>query len=89
MIGEVGDRLITRRLNAAAPNRDGRILEVHGIDGGPPYLVQWSDDGQIGLVFPGPETLIERLGHSVPASQSNSPATTVAVSVVAEPRLPK
>jgi len=34
--------------------RDGEILEVHGEDGGPPYLVRWSDSGHESLVFPGP-----------------------------------
>jgi len=56
MIGKPGDRPIIKRLSTTAPSRDGQILEVHGIDGAPPYLVQWSDDGQIGLfrrIIPG------------------------------------
>jgi hypothetical protein len=55
----VGDRLVLRRLTPGAPVRDGRIIEVHGEDGGPPYLVEWSDDGKVGLVFPNDEAVIE------------------------------
>jgi hypothetical protein len=64
MIGKPGDRLIIKRLSTGAPSRDGQILEVHGSDGAPPYLVQWSDDGQIGLVFPDSDAHIEDLAHS-------------------------
>jgi hypothetical protein len=62
----VGDRLVIRRLSAGAPVRDGRIIEVHGDDGAPPYLVEWSDDGKLGLVFPNEEAVIEHFpaaGH--------------------------
>jgi hypothetical protein len=54
-----GDRLVVKGHRSGEPDRDGRVLEVHGTDGGPPYLVQWSDDGHIGLVFPGPDASIE------------------------------
>lgn len=64
MNGAVGDRLVIKRLSASAPSRDGEILEVNGVDGSPPYLVQWSDDGRIGLVFPDPDAHIEHLAHS-------------------------
>jgi hypothetical protein len=55
----LGDRLMVKGHRSGEPDRDGQILEVHGADGGPPYLVQWSDDGHIGLVFPGPDASIE------------------------------
>lgn len=44
------------------PRREGEILEVHGQDGAPPYVVRWSD-GHEGLMFPGPDA------HVVPGSQ--------------------
>jgi len=62
MQAEVGDRLVIKGHRTGEPNRDGEVLEVQGHDGKPPYLVRWSDDGHIGLVFPGPDALIERLG---------------------------
>lgn len=55
----VGDRLVVKAHHVDEPDRDAEILEVHGDDGAPPYLVQWSDDGHIGLVFPGPDAQIE------------------------------
>ncbi|MGH2650136.1 MAG: DUF1918 domain-containing protein [Actinomycetota bacterium] len=59
MKGSVGDRLVVLGHRVGAPDRDAEILEVHGPDGGPPYLVRWSDDGHVGLIFPGPDVLIE------------------------------
>jgi len=35
-----------------APRKVGEVLEVHGTDGAPPYVVRWSD-GHEGLMFPG------------------------------------
>jgi Domain of unknown function (DUF1918) len=56
-----GDRLIIKRLAAHASARDGEILEVHGENGSPPYVVRWSDDGCVGLVFPGTDASIDHL----------------------------
>ena len=67
-----GDRLIVRGRNVDAPNRDGKILEVHGANGSPPYLVQWSDDGHIGLVFPGPDAVVEHLGDDASSADRAS-----------------
>ncbi|MBB5785136.1 hypothetical protein HD596_011892 [Nonomuraea jabiensis] len=33
------------------------IVEVKGLDGGPPYMVRF-DDGHTGLVFPGPDAVV-------------------------------
>jgi hypothetical protein len=59
MKAAVGDRLLVRSVHVDGPVRDGEILEVHGADGQPPYLVQWSDDGHTSLVFPGPDATVE------------------------------
>ena len=40
------------------PWRDGEILEVHGEDGDPPFLVRWSDNGHESIVFPGAGTQV-------------------------------
>lgn len=59
-----GDRLVVRRRELGAPNRDGEILEVHGENGAPPYLVRWSDDGRVTLVFPGSDAQVEHCVHT-------------------------
>ena len=60
MRAEVGDRITVHSLHVGEPNRDGEILEVHGKDGAPPYVVRWSDSGHEGLFFPGPDAQINR-----------------------------
>jgi len=58
MHAEVGDRIVIRGHRVGEHERDAEILEVHGKDGGPPYVVRWSTDGQEGLFFPGPDAEI-------------------------------
>ena len=60
MRAEVGDNLVAESNKVGAKPRQGEIVEVRGEDGGPPYLVRWSD-GHEGLVFPGGDA------HVVPA----------------------
>ena len=38
-------------------DRGGVIIEIHGVNGGPPYIVRF-DDGHTGLVFPGPDAVV-------------------------------
>lgn len=54
----VGDRIVIRPRHLDEPVRDGEIVEVHGADGGPPYLVRWSDDGHTALLYPGPDAQV-------------------------------
>ena len=63
MFASVGDRLIVRSQHLDEAVRDGEIIEVHGPDGGPPYLVRWSDSGHEALVFPGPDAYIRHFEH--------------------------
>ena len=58
MHANVGERIIIRATHVGERNRDGEILEVHGPDGTPPYLVRWSDTGHEGLYFPGSDAVI-------------------------------
>jgi hypothetical protein len=58
MQAKVGDRIVVHGTHVSDPVRDGEILEVHGPDGGPPYLVRWSDNGHESLVYPGPGAVI-------------------------------
>ena len=65
MKAAIGDKLVVVATHAGEPARDGRILEVQGADGAPPYLVEWSDNGHRGLVFPGPNAHVKHYGHEV------------------------
>lgn len=59
MRAAVGDRIVVRGHRVGEPERDAEILEVHGKDGGPPYLVRWSDDGHQSLMFPGTDAYLQ------------------------------
>jgi hypothetical protein len=58
MQAAIGDRLHIRGNCVGHPDKCGEIVEVHGKAGEPPYLVKF-DDGHTGLVFPGPDAVIE------------------------------
>ena len=61
MRAQIGDRLVVEGKAVDVPRRDGEVIEVHGEDGGPPYLVRWSD-GHEGLTFPGPDAHVVSSG---------------------------
>ncbi len=58
MQATVGDRLRIHGHNVGDPDKTGEIVEIHGNAGGPPYLVRFQD-GHTGLVFPGPDAVVE------------------------------
>jgi hypothetical protein len=66
MKASVGDRLVIKGHYVGEPDRDGEILEVHGEDGAPPYLVRWSDDGHVGLFFPSTDAAVEHFEQHTP-----------------------
>jgi hypothetical protein len=66
MYAQKGDRLIVPGPHIGDSGRDGEIVEVSHADGGPPYLVQWSDTGHQALVFPGPDAHIEHFDDDPP-----------------------
>lgn len=47
-----GDWLVVKGTVVGSPDQRGRILDVRGADGAPPYLVRWLPDGRVSLVFP-------------------------------------
>ena len=53
------DRLIVKGHTVGARDRVGHILEVQGKDGGPPFLVEWSDVPGEHLIWPGPDAFVE------------------------------
>jgi hypothetical protein len=54
----VGDRLHVHSRVVGVEERLGEVLEVRGREGAPPYLIRFVD-GHEGLVYPGPDCLVE------------------------------
>ena len=69
MRASVGDRLVIKGHHVGQPDRDAEILELQGLAGEPPWLVRWSDDGHVGLFFPGPDAVLEQFQHDASASR--------------------
>jgi hypothetical protein len=59
MKARVGDRVVVHSARVDQAVRDGEVVEVHGPDGDPPYLVRWSSDGHTSLFFPGPDVRVQ------------------------------
>lgn len=59
MFASIGDRIVIKGHHVGEPERDGKILEVHGTDGAPPYLVRWEDNGHESLFFPSSDASVE------------------------------
>jgi hypothetical protein len=58
MHAKPGDWLVAESRTDSRHARQAEVLEVHGTDGTPPYLVRWLDDAREALVFPGPDAQI-------------------------------
>ncbi|MDP3894004.1 DUF1918 domain-containing protein [Nocardioides sp.] len=61
MQARVGDQLVVEGKHVGDSRREGEVVEVRGADGGPPYVVRWSD-GHEGLTFPGPDAHVHPQG---------------------------
>ena len=59
MRAQPDDELVVRSNRLDEPPHRGRILEVRGPDGTPPYLVRWEGSGHTALVFPGADADVE------------------------------
>ncbi len=63
MKAAVGDKLIMHGHRVGAPARTATVVEVRGEDGGPPYVVHWTDDSHDppvdALFFPGSDADVE------------------------------
>ncbi|MGZ4699352.1 MAG: DUF1918 domain-containing protein [Oryzihumus sp.] len=68
MRAAVGDRIIVHGAHVDDATRDAEILEVRGADGGPPYVVRWSDSGQEAFFFPGPDAVVHHYEHGAGAT---------------------
>ena len=73
MKASVGDRIVIASNRLDHPLREGRVVEVRHPDGTPPYVVEWFDTGQTGLLFPGPDAFIE---HPAATPVDAQPAST-------------
>lgn len=64
MQAAVGDRIVVKSRHTGEPAHSGRVVEVHGPGGTPPYLVEWDDSGRTTLFFPGSDATVEHLGRA-------------------------
>jgi hypothetical protein len=74
MRASVGDRIVIKSHGVGEPDRDAEILEVHGLDGAPPYVVRWADDGHEGLFFPGADASVQHFPQGDTAAEPAGPA---------------
>ncbi len=58
MHAQVGDELTVKGRRQGDEERHGKIIEVHGENGSPPYLVRWRDDRE-SLFFPSSDSIVE------------------------------
>jgi Domain of unknown function (DUF1918) len=58
MQAEIGDELTVKGLHQGDEDRHGKIIEIHGQDGAPPYRVRWRD-GHESVFFPTSGTVVE------------------------------
>ncbi len=60
MKANVGDRLVVMSRHLDEAVEAGEILEVHGANGDPPFVVHWEGKGSEhdSLVFPGPDARV-------------------------------
>ena len=58
MHAKAGDRLHIHTNHTGTPDQYGRIIEIRGVDGTPPYVVEFPD-GHTRLVFPGADAVVE------------------------------
>lgn len=64
MHASVGDRIVIKGHKVGEHDRDCEVLEVHGADGTPPYVVRWEEDGQEALFFPGSDATVVHYEHT-------------------------
>ncbi|HEY7048934.1 MAG TPA: dsRBD fold-containing protein [Jatrophihabitantaceae bacterium] len=68
MKAQVGDHVVVASPTTGGPVRDGRIVEVRGEDGGPPYTVEWSDSRTTGLFYPGADAHVAATQEVAPSA---------------------
>jgi len=66
MQAEVGDELTVRGRHQGDEDRHGKIIDISGQDGAPPYRVRWQDDHE-SIFFPASGTVVEHHPAGKPA----------------------
>lgn len=61
MHAQVGDELIVKGNHVGDPDRKGRIREVRGAGGEPPFVVEWDDHPGGAVVWPGSDAFVKHL----------------------------
>ncbi|SOC52376.1 dsRBD fold-containing protein [Ornithinimicrobium cerasi] len=89
MKARAGDRIVLAASHVGEPTRDGRVVETRGDDGGPPFVVEWSD-GHTGLIFPGPGAVlrVSTMDDPVPAGAEPVSAAEQTVTAARQPATP-
>lgn len=89
MKARAGDRIVLAASHVGEPTRDGRVVETRGDDGGPPFVVEWSD-GHTGLIFPGPGAVlrVSTMDDPVPAGAEPLSAAEQTVTAARQPATP-
>ena len=80
MQANVGDELTVRGRHQGDEDPHGKIVEIHGQDGSPPYLVRWRD-GRESIFFPRPapwSSITGQEAHRPKAARAVKLITTVA-----------
>ena len=68
MRAAAGDGLTVKGRHQGDEDRHGEIIEVHGENGNPPYLVRWHD-GHESVFFPSADTVVEHHPASQPTGK--------------------
>ncbi len=77
MHAKPGDRIIIKGHHFGEPDRDGEVLEARGQEGGPPFLVRWGESGHVGLLYPGSDAVVQKLGpRQAPANHAAKGASS-------------
>ena len=71
MFAQVGDELIIEGHEVGQPRREGKVVEVRGVAGGPPFMVRWDDTGRATLLFPGSDCRIVHLTGAATRRESS------------------
>jgi len=65
MHAAVGDVIVVDGRHLGERRRTGRVVEVRGQNGEPPYRVEWEDTGRATLFFPSYDCRVEPAGEGV------------------------
>jgi len=65
MQAKVRDELTVKGHHQGDEDRHGEIIEIHGENGAPPYLIRWRDEHE-SLFFPSSDAVVEHHPATTP-----------------------